>query len=149
MYILANIIFKFSIFLKFCVMFTIKTKMHSSRMLTVRCSGRRGGCIQACTRGGFVSQHALGRVSALGGVYLGCNCPAGWLSRGCLPHPPLCEQNDWQTPVKILPCRNYVADGDKELCDAYCSCMCERMTALCVPCNHEVHCNCIGCTYNW
>ena len=38
-------------------------------------------------------------------------CP-GW---GCLPrgmstrHP--CEQNDWQTPVKILPCLNFVADG--------------------------------------
>ena len=25
-------------------------------------------------------------------------------------HP--CEQNDWQTPVKILPCCNYVADGN-------------------------------------
>ena len=25
-------------------------------------------------------------------------------------HPP-CEQNDWQTGVKTLPCRNYVADG--------------------------------------
>ena len=25
---------------------------------------------------------------------------------------PPCEQNDWQTDVKTLPCRNYVADGN-------------------------------------
>ena len=61
-------------------------------MRTVRCSGRQGG------------------VSAQGGV-----CP-GVSARGCLPRGCLadtsCEQNDWQTPVKILPCRNYVADGN-------------------------------------
>ena len=29
--------------------------------------------------------------------------------------PAPCEQNDWQTPVKILPCRNFVADGKNRL----------------------------------
>ena len=39
----------------------------------------------------------------------------GVSSRGCLPDTPLpCEQNDWQTPVKILPCRNFVEDSNKE-----------------------------------
>ena len=49
----------------------VKTRMHSSRMRTVRCSGRLGG-----------------RVSAGMGVCLG----------GCTPPP--CEQNYWQTGVK-------------------------------------------------
>ena len=50
----------------------------------------------------------------------GCDC-GGVCSGGCLPRgvsawgdvceTPPCEQNDWQTPVKILPCRNFVADG--------------------------------------
>ena len=43
-----------------------------------------------------------------GGVYLS--------GRGCIPacteaDTPF-EQNDWQTPVKILPCSNFVADGN-------------------------------------
>ena len=39
-----------------------KTRMHSSRMYTVRCSGRRGGCIPACTGWGCVypSMHWAG-----------------------------------------------------------------------------------------
>ena len=28
---------------------------------------------------------------------------------------PPCEQNDWQTPVKILPCRNFVEGGNNRL----------------------------------
>ena len=50
-------------------------------MRTVRCSGRRG-------LGGGV-------VSAQGRVCLGCVCLGGVSARY-----PLCEQNDWQTPVK-------------------------------------------------
>ena len=57
---------------------TSKTRKHSSRIRTIRRSGRWG-------RG----------VSAHG----------GYLPRG---------QNDWQTGVKTLPCRNYVADGNKD-----------------------------------
>ena len=54
----------------------------------------------------------------------GCTCPGGGVcvSQHALrltpshPHPPPPrEQNDWQTPVKILPCRNFVADGKKML----------------------------------
>ena len=46
------------------------TRMHSSRMCTVRCSGRPGGCIPACTgQGGICPVHA--------GI-----------------HPTPCEQND-------------------------------------------------------
>ena len=60
--------------------FTLKTRMHSSRMRTVRCSGHRG---RVC-----VSQHALGRgVSAQGvsaqGVSAQGRC--GVCPRGCLP----------------------------------------------------------------
>ena len=59
------------------------TRMHSSRMRTVRSNGRRGGggrlgCIPACTGQG--------------------GCPL-W--------------TEWQMLVKILPYRNYVADGNK------------------------------------
>ena len=52
---------------------------------------------------------ARGRVSA-----------RGWLPGGCLPgegvsarHRPL--WTEWQTGVKTLPCRNYVADGNEEI----------------------------------
>ena len=69
-------------------------------MRTVRCSGHR--------EGGCVSQDALGGgVSARWGV---CRVVSAW---GCLPDTPFpCEQNDWQTPVKILPSHNFVADGN-------------------------------------
>ena len=82
------------------------TKMHSSRMRTVRCSGRWG-------EGGGVSQDALGRgVCMLActeqGVCIpactgqGCVCPRV-SAQGSLPgggvHPSLREQNDWQTPA--------------------------------------------------
>ena len=30
-------------------------------------------------------------------------------------HPLPCEQNDWQMPVKILPCHNFIADGKNVL----------------------------------
>ena len=61
----------------------IQTRMHSSRMRTVRYSGRRGGGVSqhALGRVGCVSQHALGRgVSALWGCLPGVVWPGG-LSR--------------------------------------------------------------------
>ena len=67
-----------------------KTRMHSSRMRTICCSGRLpwGVC-----------------VSALAGL------PRRRLPRGVSArHPPWTET---QTSVKTLLCRNYVADGNK------------------------------------
>ena len=32
---------------------------------------------------------------------------------------PCCEQNDWQTGVKTLPCCNYVADGNNDMKQAH------------------------------
>ena len=94
-----------------------RTKMHYSRMRTTRCNC----CLRGrgvCPVGGGV---CLGGVSAQGGCLpRGCVCPAGLSARGrCLPRgvvstwggvclggcrPPPCEQNDWQTVVKTLPC---------------------------------------------
>ena len=65
--------------------------MHSSRMLTVRCSGRPGGCLPA--REGVCP----GEVSAQGG------CLAAGGGR-----PPVDRMTDM---YKTLPCRNYFADG--------------------------------------
>ena len=65
-------------------------------MHTIRCSGR-----------------LLGGVSDQGGVCLGVSALNGCLSKGCLPRGVSTrqprEQNDWQTGVKTLPCRNYVS----------------------------------------
>ena len=70
-----------------------KTRMHSSRMCTVRSSSHLpvgGGCLPV----------------GVGGV-----CPVGVCQT------PPCEQNDWQTLMKILPC--YVADGKKKRLKTY------------------------------
>ena len=50
-----------------------ETRMHSSRMHNIRCSGHSGGgCIPACTGQGCVSQHALSRgLPGGGGIWLG------------------------------------------------------------------------------
>ena len=62
----------------------------------------------------FINKNAFQQdaaVAAGGGV-----CLEGALSAqaGCLPDTPSpCEQNDWQTLVKILPCHNFVADSNK------------------------------------
>ena len=80
-----------------------KTSMHSSRMLTA--------CLltvsqHALRRGGCVSQHTLGRgVSVQWGVPGVCGRPPPRDQR----QTPLCEQNDWQTGLKTVPCRNFVA----------------------------------------
>ena len=72
------------------------TRMHSSRMHTVRCSGAGGGGVYPSMHwaGGCVSHPTLG-----GGVCQGVSV-WGCLPRGCLPggmsatHPPVCGQND-------------------------------------------------------
>ena len=86
----------------------IKTRMHSSRMRPVHCSGGGwggGGCIPGCTgwgvciractgQVGCVSQHVLSRqcMSGQGSVCLGSVCQGGVSAWGCLSHTP-CEQN--------------------------------------------------------
>ena len=55
--------------------------MHSSRMLTVRCSGRlgRGECLpQGCLPGGCLPRGCLSRVGV---------CPGDVSGKGCLPRP--------------------------------------------------------------
>ena len=60
--------------------------------------GERAGCAsRGCAWGGVLP--GRGRV-----------CLGAYPSMHWGRHPPR-EQNDWQTPVKILPCRNFVADG--------------------------------------
>ena len=66
--------------------YTYITRMHSSRMRTIRCSDRRGGgaCIPACTgQEGCVSQHALdGGVCIPACIGKGGVCPGGCVCRG-------------------------------------------------------------------
>ena len=71
--------------------------MHSSRMHTICCGGCHGGI-------------CLGGV-CLGGVCLWGVCweVSAWR---CLPKTPSPLWTEWQMPVKILPCRNYVAVGN-------------------------------------
>ena len=83
------------------------TRMHSSRMRTVRSSSHLLG----------------GGVAARGGVCLGVYPSMHWGRHP--PHP----WTEWQTGVKTLPCRNYVADGKYILCchglpfcDSICDC---------------------------
>ena len=68
-----------------------ETRMHSSRMRTVRCSGRRGCASQHALGRGCVSQHALGM-----GVCIPACTGQGVSAWGeCLPHtPPPCGLND-------------------------------------------------------
>ena len=101
--------------------FSIQTRMHSSRMRTVRSSSH----VYPSMHWGCASQQSLGR---------GVVCPGGCLPRGVsaywgyLPIGGVCPEGvcipactgadtplwtEWQTGVKQLPCRNYVADGNK------------------------------------
>ena len=79
---------------------TLKTRMHSSRKHTVRCSGRLGGvCLGGVCLGGLPRGMSAWGVSAGGrGLY-----PGG------VSQTPL--WTELQTGVKTLLCRNYVADG--------------------------------------
>ena len=80
--------------------------MHSSRMRTAACWP-------------YTSMHCAERVSARGCVPRGCvprgACAQGVSARGVCPGVYVadtsCEQNDWQTGVKTLPCCNFVAGG--------------------------------------
>ena len=74
-------------------------------MRTVRCGGRGGvsASMHAGIHGGlFFPMHAE------------CWDTQGqrWLPQCMLGYIPPCEQNDWQTGVKKLPFRNFVADGN-------------------------------------
>ena len=78
----------------------ITTRMHSSRVRTVRCSDRHwGGCLPArgCLPGSCLP------AGVCPAVVSSCR----WV---CLPDP-LPPWKEWQTHVKTLPCRNYIADG--------------------------------------
>ena len=48
-----------------------------------------------------------------GDVYLGVSAQEGWCIPACTgADPSQCEQNDWQTGVKTLPCLNFVGGGN-------------------------------------
>ena len=103
------------------------------------CASWERGCVLpgggvCASEGGVLPRGMLlgGAVCASQGVcFLGGVLPRDCASRGCASQGDVCpggvyprmrwsrhspsEQNDWQTPVKILPCRNFVADGDKIL----------------------------------
>ena len=65
-----------------------------------------GGCLPGGVFPGDVAQGVS--AQGVGGV-----CPEWGVSAqgGCLAGG-VCEQNDWQTDVKTLPCHNFVADGN-------------------------------------
>ena len=79
------------------------------------CLPRRGVCLGGVCRGRCLPRGCLPRgcvclekVSAQGVSAWGC-LPGGCLPGGVSQIPP-CEENDWQTGVKTLPCPNYVAN---------------------------------------
>ena len=100
---------------------TVATRMHSSRVCTVRCSSCLlgedvcpGGCrgVGVCLGNVCPGRGCLPRegVSAQRGHV----CPGrGCLPRECLPDTP--PWTEWLMPVKTLPCRNYVADGKNRI----------------------------------
>ena len=84
--------------------FLLLTRMHFSGMHTARLL--------------TISQHVLHRGSVYPSMHWAGGClPGGGVcwgvsAQGCVcGRHPLCEQNDWQTGVKTLPCRNFVAGG--------------------------------------
>ena len=86
----------------FCCVFGSLTRMHSSRMHTVRCSGRPGGVSQgkSLPRGGVSAQGVSTQKGCLprrgvyqvgGGVFArGCLPREGGLPRVCLPRRGFC-----------------------------------------------------------
>ena len=83
-----------------------RTRMHSSRMRIPACTLPEG-----CLPGGVCPGGVcLGGVCP-GGVSWGGVCTRGSAQGGCLPDTTPSPMNDWQTPVKILSCRNFVAEG--------------------------------------
>ena len=92
-------------------------KKYSAIIFLVEIHLARGGfCLGVSARGGVSGWESvypggcvwLDGVSAQGVSAWGV-CLRGLLGWGCLPDTPL--WTEWQTPVKTLPCRNYVADG--------------------------------------
>ena len=74
--------------------------MHSSRMRTIPCSGCHLGGAGVC----------WGGVCLWGYLLIGC-LPMGLSAQGLsVRAPPMDRMTD---PCKTLPCRNYVADGNK------------------------------------
>ena len=87
-------------------------------MRTVRCSDRRGGGVHLVggvpTQGVYLLGGYLPRgvYTCQGGVPAGgCTFPGG-VSQYALRQTPLLW-TEWQIGVKTLPCRNFVADGNK------------------------------------
>ena len=66
---------------------SVTTRMHSSRMGTVRCSGCAGVCLP---RGVYP-----------GDIYPGGGCPWRCLPRGCLPHTPCPVHTGIHTPCPV------------------------------------------------
>ena len=83
--------------------------MRTARLLTAsqHALPRGGVCIPACTGQGGVCPGG----SAQGSLPRGC-LPGGCLLGGWQTPPTPCEQNDRQTGVKTLPCRNFVEGGN-------------------------------------
>ena len=80
-----------------------KTRIHSSRMRIVRCSGRRAGCIQACTgQGGCLPK----RVSAQEGSVQGGCLPRGVCLPKCMlgytPVDRIFDKHLWKYYLKIV-----------------------------------------------
>ena len=85
--------------------------MHSSRMRTVRCSGRLGG------GGGVLPGSVCPGECLPGGVcQVGCVCPGVGVNRitgdRCKKHSPF-EQNDWQTSFADGKNDNFSVSGGK------------------------------------
>ena len=64
---------------------------------------------QECIPVGCVPSAAVGGGDCLPGRGV---CPNGLSARGVSATHPLPPWTEWQTPVKTLPCRNYVEDGN-------------------------------------
>ena len=85
-------------------------------MRTVHSSDRREG---VCFLGVCFCRVCFGGCASRGCVSQGVCFPGECASGGCvsqhaLRQTPLCGQNSWHTLVMILPCRNFIADGNNE-----------------------------------
>ena len=85
-------------------------------MRTVHSSDRGEG---VCFLGVCFCRVCFGGCASRGCVSQGVCFPGECASGGCvsqhaLRQTPLCGQNSWHTLVMILPCRNFIADGNNE-----------------------------------
>ena len=105
------------------------TRLHSSRMRTARLlhvspsmhspggSAPGGGCLLwwGVPVSGPIGGSAPGVSAPRGGVCSWVGVAAsgpGGVSQHAMGQNPSCEQNSWQTLLKILPCPNFVAGGN-------------------------------------